>query len=119
VNEADYKQKLVAEINRLRGGRARRVEDRYAVGVLDLILKLPNLPLVLGEGKIIDGFKFAPTERQWVEGEYWRAAGVEVVLIGWRPGIMAVSPWVKQADRRFCHNGLNKAETLVEYLRNA
>jgi hypothetical protein len=118
TSEADHKRKLVAEINALRGGRARRVEDRFAVGVLDLILKPPNLPLVLAEGKLIEGHKFGPTERQWIEGNRWLVAGVGVVLIGWKNGMMSISPWVSQADRRECWTGLDRAETLMEYLRN-
>jgi hypothetical protein len=94
------------------------VEDRWAVGVLDLILKLPGHPMVLGEGKIIDGYKFAPTERQWLEGHHWINAGVDCVLIGWKGKTMSISPWVPQADCRFCHTGQNSVETLMEYLRN-
>jgi hypothetical protein len=118
VNEADHKRKLVAEINSLRGGRARRVEDRWAVGVLDLILKLPNHPLMFGEGKVVIGQKFGPTERQWVEGEHWIFAGVPAVLIGWKSKMMAVSPWVRWTDWDRCHIGLDNVETLMEYLRN-
>jgi hypothetical protein len=119
VNEADCKRKLVAEINRLRGGRARRVEDRWAIGVLDLILKLPDLPLIMAEGKLIKGNLFAPTERQFIEGNRWIEAGVGAVLIGWRGETMAVSPWTEQADWRDCWTGPNRLETLVEYLTDS
>ena len=54
-SEADYKRELVADINRLPGGRARRIEDRYGTGILDLIIKLPDMPLVMAEGKLIEG----------------------------------------------------------------
>jgi hypothetical protein len=115
-NEADYKRELVAEVKALRGGWARRIEDRWAVGVLDLILKLPDHPPIFAEGKMIDGHKFGPTERQWVEGERMQHAGLKVLLLGWREGIMSVSPWVKQADRRKCANGVDFIQTLKEYL---
>ncbi len=55
MKEADYKRKLVAEVNALRGGYARRIEDRFAVGMLDLIIKLPDVPLVFAEAKLING----------------------------------------------------------------
>jgi hypothetical protein len=116
VNEADCKRKLVAEVKALRFGWARRIEDRWAVGVLDLILKLPGYPPVFAEGKMIDGHKFGPTERQWVEGNRIIAAGLDVVLLGWRDGVMSVSPWVKQADWRQCVNGIDWIQTLKEYL---
>jgi hypothetical protein len=105
MNEADRKRKLVAEINALPGGYARRLEDRFAVGLLDLIIKFPELPWCWAEGKLVNGFKFGPSERQWVEGERIRATGTQVVLIGWKAGVMYLSPWVKQADVRNCFFG--------------
>jgi hypothetical protein len=116
VNEADYKRKLVAEVKALRGGWARRVEDRWAVGVLDLILKLPDYPPVFAEGKMIKGYKFGPTERQMEEGRRMLASGLVVLLIGWRDGVMSVSSWVEQADWRQCMSGTDQIRTLKEYL---
>ena len=119
LKESDYKRKLVSEINRLPGGRARRIEDRFAVGVLDMILKPPDLPLVLGEGKVIDGFQFAPTQAQFEEGKRWQEAGVECILIGWKARQMFVSPWVEKADCRQCFTIQNipYSQVLLEYLR--
>jgi hypothetical protein len=119
VNESDHKRNLVAEINALRGGRARRIEDRWAIGVLDLIVKLPDLPVIFAEGKIIAGHKFGPTERQFIEGNRWIAAGVGVVLIGWKDKTMSVSPWTSQADWRDCLTASNDVSTLIEYFRLA
>ena len=101
MNEADRKRRLVSEI-RLLGGQARRIEDSWAVGVLDLAIKLPGVPFVWAEGKIIKGNLFAPTGAQHVEGERWIKAGVGAVLIGWQDSLMFISPWVKQADKREC-----------------
>jgi hypothetical protein len=117
MNEADHKRKLVAEIKALRGGWARRVEDRFAVGVLDLILKIPNLPIIFAEGKMIDGHKFGPTRRQLEEGNRILNAGLNVILIGWRDGIIYLSPWQEQADRRQCMSGIDQIETLRDYYR--
>ena len=116
-SEADYKRELVADINRL-GGRARRIEDRYATGVLDLIIKLPHRPLVLAEGKLIDGNLFAPTGAQYVEGKKWQAAGVNCLLLGWKHGQLYISHWVEKADCRECftlQDG-SDVEALMEYL---
>jgi hypothetical protein len=87
--------------------------------VLDLIIKLPTQLIVFAEGKVVDGNIFGPSERQWVEGERIRAAGLDVVLIGWRDGITYVSPWVKQADRRICTAGIDNVKTLMEHLNES
>ena len=118
-SEAAYKHELVTGINRLPGGRARRIEDRWAVGVLDLIIKPPGLPFVMAEGKLIDGFLFGPTAAQWEEGKRWQAANVECVLIGWKAGQMYLSRWVEKADCRECFTGpgVAYAPALVDFLR--
>ena len=118
MNEADRKRALVKEVKAL-GGQARRIEDSWAVGVLDLIIKLPGVPLIFAEGKIIKGNLFGPTPAQFAEGGKWIRAGVDAVLIGWQDKAMYISPWVKQADKRDCwaiYNG-DHAELLLEYLK--
>lgn len=118
LSESDYKRKLVAEVNRMPGGYARRIEDRFAVGVLDLIVKLPDRPIVFAEGKLIKGFLFGPTERQYAEGVRLDKAGVRSVLLGWKQGQMYVSKWVVLADCRECFTAPEKtdAEALLHYL---
>ena len=116
-NEADRKRELVKAVRAI-GGHARRIEDSWAVGVLDLIIKLPGVPLVFAEGKIIKGNLFGPTPAQFAEGEKWIKAGVDAVLIGWQEKWMHISPWVKQADKRVCFSGgPDHAELLLEYLK--
>jgi hypothetical protein len=95
------------------------VEDRWAIGVLDLILKVPGFPLFLAEGKLIKGNLFAPTQRQWIEGNKWIEADVNAVLLGWKNNTMAVSPWTVEADVRECWTGADHLETLVEYLTDS
>ena len=117
MNESDYKRRLVAEVKAL-GGYARRIEDRFAVGVLDLILKVPNRHLIFAEGKVIEGYKFAPTARQYEEGKKIIRAGVGAVLIGWQNRVMYLSYWAEKADKRFCktYPNCNYAEALVKFL---
>ena len=117
-SEADHKRELVAAINRLPGGRARRIEDRYGTGILDMIIKPPDMPLVMAEGKLIDGFLFAPTGTQFEEGKRWQAAKIECVLIGWKKGQMFLSAWVEKADCRECFTApdLPDDQALIEYL---
>ena len=118
-SESDHKRELVAAINQLPGARARRIEDRYATGILDMNIKLPGLPFVMAEGKLIDGYQFAPTGAQYIEGLKWQAANVKCVLIGWKAGRMYCSPWVEKADCRQCFTAphLSDANALMEYLR--
>lgn len=118
MNEAQRKRELVAAIKAI-GGHARRIEDSWAVGVLDLIIKLPSYPVFFAEGKIIKGNSFGPTPAQFAEGEKWRKAGVDAVLIGWQDSAMYISPWIKKADKRECwfSRHLNHAEALLKYLK--
>ena len=118
MNEADRKRELVKAVRAL-GGHARRIEDSWAVGVLDLIIKLPGVPFIVAEGKIIKGNLFGPTPAQFAEGEKWIRAGVDAVLIGWQDRAMYLSSWIKQADKRDCWmtNEGNDAEFLLKYLK--
>jgi hypothetical protein len=118
-SEADYKRKLVAEINRLPEGYARRIEDRFAVGVLDMIIKLPDKRIFFAEGKVIDGNLFGPSERQYHEGLRLQAAHIWCLLIGWKHGAMYVSEWVEKVDCRECFTlaGRSGAEILQEYVK--
>ena len=105
------------------GGYAIRVEAKFLVGALDLIIKLPDpLPVVLAEGKVIHGYKFGPSERQCLEGGRIQRSGMLALLLGWKERQMYISPWTKQADCRDCYfgvfDGTNKVSTYAEILRN-
>jgi hypothetical protein len=119
LKESDYKRKLVWEINRHPEARARRIEDRFAVGVLDLIIKMPDRHLFLAEGKVISGFQFGPTPAQFEEGKRWEAAGVRCILIGWKMRQMYVSAWTEMADSRKCFTvlGDSYADILWEFTK--
>lgn len=85
VKEGELKTKMVKNV-RSYGGYARRFEDRYAVGLPDTIFIPISIPVIFAEVKIVDGFKFAPSARQYVELERInehnpRAYGI---LIGWK-----------------------------------
>ena len=119
LSESDYKRRLVAEINRIPGARARRIEDRYATGVLDLIIALPGISAFWAEGKVIKHNMFSPTPIQFEEGQKWLEAGVRVILIGWHHGAIYLSRWAKEADRRECFGavGVDHVKTLQEFMR--
>ena len=119
--ESERKRELVDSCRAL-GGYARRLEDKYALGLLDLTIKLPDLPHVLAEGKIVEHQKFEPTLRQYEEGERYIAAGGVCALIGWdkKTKVMFVHKWAKYAlkENSFPPGGSYKgyAETLRDWL---
>ena len=96
--ESERKRELVEGCREL-GGYARRLEDRYALGLLDLTIKLPDLPHLLAEGKIVEHQKFEPTLRQLEEGKRYIAAGGVCALIGWdkKTKVMFVHEWARWA----------------------
>ena len=120
--ESELKTKLVADCRKLFGAYARRHEDRRAVGLLDLAIKFPGYPDLKAEGKLVEHQKFAPTLRQWEEGERYIKAGGICALIGWDPKtkVMFVHEWAKSAFRgtSFPPGGSYKghAETLRDWL---
>lgn len=116
MNEADCKRRLVREVMSIPGSYAYRAEERYAVGRLDLVIKLPGLPILFAEGKLIRGYKFAPSPRQLVEGERMIGAGLKVALIGWKDEEMFISPWIEQADCRHCRSGRDEIVLLQRFL---
>lgn len=99
--ESTLKTKLMADCRRL-GAYARRHEDRRAVGLLDMAIKFPNHPHLLAEGKLIEHQSFAPTLRQWEEGERYIKAGGICALIGWdkKTKVMFIHEWARTATKK-------------------
>jgi hypothetical protein len=121
MNEADHKARLVKQINSA-GGWAERWEDKYRPGILDLVLKLPQRPIVFAEGKMIHGRLFFPTELQWLKGQRMIDAGITVLMIGWKNNTheMYISPWAEKVHIDDCsgHSWLEKSyfQIMDEYL---
>lgn len=85
-SEADVKRAMVKEINRA-GGYARRIEDQYAVGILDTVLIPPRGITFFCEVKLIRGQSFGPTPRQWEEMRRVEEAGARdafALLVGYK-----------------------------------
>lgn len=124
TDEAEHKTKLVAQCKRV-GAYSRRFEDRYGVGILDVLVIFPGHPVCFIEGKIIRGRNFGPTERQWIEGN--RVLAVKgghaiPILVGWTEdsGLMYVGEWTKILPTKACIyqlKGDDYAATLWRYLR--
>jgi len=101
--ESKHKSELVDDCKHL-GAYARRHEDRYAIGLLDLAIKFPGHPHLLAEGKIVEHQTFAPTKRQYEEGARYIRAGGLCALIGWdlKTKAMFIHPWAKTALKKDC-----------------
>jgi hypothetical protein len=118
-HEADFKRELV-EGCEARGAYAIRHEDRYGLGRLDLSIKFPGLMEIKAEGKLVPHQSFAPTPRQFIEGEKYQAAGGIAVLLGWDRATrqMYIHPWAKTATKAgsFTKPDLDDAAALEEWL---
>jgi hypothetical protein len=91
MKEADVKRDMVKSM-REGGGYARRLEDQYAVGIYDMVLIPPGLPVFTAEVKIIRANTFSPTPRQFVELQRIQFVAkdgghVIPVMIGFKDGV--------------------------------
>lgn len=121
--ESEFKTDLVNQCRKL-GAYARRLEDRYAIGLLDLTIKFPDLPHLFAEGKVVPHQAFGPTKRQFEEGRRYIAAGGVCALLGWdkATGRLFIHPWAEQAHKAdaWPSGGSfrpNNAEALREWLK--
>jgi len=118
--ESVLKTELVKQCKTM-GWYARRIEDGYGVGILDITIVPTGHPTLFVEGKVTDGLKFAPTERQYVEGlRVMEAHGLALpILVGWRNQVMYIANWGREAfiTKAFRQpNNANYAQTLKEWL---
>ena len=86
MNESDVKRAMVKSMKD-HNGYARRIEDQYAVGIMDMILIPLGLPVFMAEVKVVSGNVFGPTVRQLMELERirevaFKAGHVIPVMIG-------------------------------------
>jgi hypothetical protein len=105
------------------GAYARRVEDQYGVGVLDMVVAFSGLPVAFLEGKVVEHRLFQPTERQFIEGN--RIIALEgghsiPLLVAWDPlGGFFIHPWARTALIQNSFRGednTDDATTLKHYL---
>lgn len=88
MREAELKRKIVDEI-RKEGGYARRIEDKYTVGMPDMFLIPPGCPCIWVEAKIINGNILQPTPRQFIElNKLWMPPHCYAFTVGWKEGLL-------------------------------
>lgn len=88
--ESDHKTKMVATIKK-RGGWARRIEDQYGVGILDMIVCTPHTGMFVVEAKRFTNKFFEPSPRQYVEALNVMNAGGVAALVGFKGNKMYVA----------------------------
>lgn len=128
MNEADVKADIVRSVRR-EGGYGRRIEDRFSVGMPDVILIPTDCPVVWLEAKIVRDNMFGPTERQLIELRRLRIKPhCTSYLIGWKAGVHYITLPTRQIHYNDCMQQLPgesigdlirrviKTETLVEQL---
>jgi hypothetical protein len=106
MNEADLKRDLVRTLLK-EGSYGRRLEDKFAVGTLDLLL-LTERYTIYAEAKILrDVVALPATVTQRAEIERFNAVGnprARALVIGYRKGIIGFGLPGKRWDARYtCH----------------
>jgi hypothetical protein len=119
--ESQLKTELVKQC-KARGWYARRIEDGFGVGILDVIIVPHGSYTLFVEGKVTDGLKFAPSERQYVEGlRVMEARGHALpILVGWRNQTMYIANWGREAfiTKAFRQpDNANYAQAIEEWVR--
>lgn len=119
--EAEFKRDLVRQLLK-EGGYARRLEDRYAVGTLDLLLMTKHY-LIYAEAKLIKGLALPARVAQREQIQLFNAVGnryARAIVIGLKGGMMCfglpgerydahyVTPWPLIGQRSLTYH-LNEA----------
>ena len=118
MNESDVKRDIVKAV-RAEDGYARRIEDRFSVGMPDLVLMPVRCPVVWAEAKIVLGYIFGPTRRQLIELQKLHRPPYSIsMMIGWKDGKLFISaPKIKihleQCDKQ------EDGETVSDFIRRS
>jgi hypothetical protein len=90
MNEADLKRALIRSI-RAQGGQGERQEDRYRIGVPDMLMKPEHSPGFRIEAKIIRGAKLVATPSQMRALElWWDPPWFYTAVVGFSPKLNAL-----------------------------
>ena len=102
MKEADVKLNMVRDVRR-EGGYARRIEDRFSVGMPDLVFIPLSCPVVWIEAKVVRDNMFGPTARQLIELKRLRIKPHSLsYIVGWKDDCHYITWPAEQADIRDC-----------------
>jgi hypothetical protein len=119
--ESECKTKFIKNCRKI-GAYARRIEDQFAVGVLDMIVVFEEYPVCFLEGKVVEHQSFGPTERQYVEGcKILSLEGGHSIplLVAWdKQGGFYIHEWTRKANitDSYSEQGKNDAAILRNFL---
>jgi hypothetical protein len=118
ISESTVKVSVVNAI-RKEGGYARRIEDKFTVGMPDLILIPLECPVVWVEVKLTRGSFFAPSPRQFIELVKLNRPPHSVSLVmAWKDGHLYVSTPKETVYLEDCFKQ-EKDETVGSLIRRA
>lgn len=110
TSESELKTALVKSL-RGAGWYARRIEDKYAVGIPDLLIGIPYGPTVMVEAKLVRNQTFEPSPRQFIELQRWENKGGNELgrvvhrmswLLGFKEGLMYLHECAESATLSSC-----------------
>jgi hypothetical protein len=118
MRESDVKREIIRDI-RKEGGYARRIEDRFSVGMPDTVLIPMNCPVVWVEVKILTGNILRPAPRQLIELKLLRIPPHSTsFVVGYKEGAYYISPPTDGVHINMCVKR-NLAESMGDYIRRA
>lgn len=103
-DESDYKSELV-KAGRAFGDYARRLEDRYTVGMPDILYAPKDSVLtLLIEAKLVTGGILSPSPRQGYELDLWNKSGKDRLglVLGFEKDIMYLTSDLSGAKIGLC-----------------
>lgn len=118
MRESDIKRLLVKEM-RMEGGYARRIEDKFAVGMPDLVMIPPDCPVIWLEMKVLTGTILRVTARQLEELWRLRRPPHSISFMGgWKDGGMYISPPKEGITLSRCFHR-KEQEGICDFLKQA
>jgi len=119
MRESQIKQQMVRDI-RKEGGYARRIEDRFSVGMPDTVLIPKECVVVWAEVKIVTGNTLRVSDRQYIELRRLRVAPHSTsFMVGWKEGEFYIAPPNKDGVKLEDCMKQHLAETFSDFIRRA
>lgn len=110
-NESQLKTEFVDAIKKLPLWYATRIEDKYRVGVPDILVGVPFGPTLMIEAKLVNNQSFGPSARQWIELQRFVQADFNLgrdvtmrrsLLLGFKEGVRYLCEATEQVTLDDC-----------------
>lgn len=118
MKESDVKKALVDQM-RAEKGYARRIEDRFSVGMPDTVFIPVGIPVIWIEAKIVDWNLLRPSARQYIELKRLdRPPHSRAFILGWKAGALYIHAPVAGVPIQECLVR-EPDETLTDFFKRA